>query len=1666
MELAKRGNPEAENQDTAVTPSRSLSEGLISALLILLALLLGAYFRFTGLNWDQGTHLHPDERFLTSVATQIQPVSDLFTYLRTSESSLNPYNVGQGFYVYGNFPMTVTRIVAEWVHSACTTFADNLACGYNYTAYDGVHLLGRALSGLVDLISVLFLFLIGRRLYDWRVGVLAAFFQAIAVMPIQQSHFFTMDTWAASLTTIAIYTAVRAARLGDKQNRWQVRWWLLFGLALGLAAASRINIAPLAGVAPLAAMLWLIRQGHTRIRDWFQFNHLDAQSAFIGVALAAAISILTFRLAQPYAFADAQIAREEAIAATGQEPGVVSLAVRSLIGFNPQWRNNMAEIQRQQAPEASFPPALQWVDRDPLLFPWTNMVLWGMGLSAGIAAWAGLLWALWRIVNGRPDWMAHAIPVSWSLVYFLFMGARWVKSIRYFLPIYPTLFLLGAWALFAIWRRVSRGGEPLALPKKLGVASLFALAILPSLLWANTFVQTTYVQPFTRIAASRWIYENVPTGATLLYQVDGRPQELQLPLKGYDFLDGGFPLTLSFALPEDGAVTAVRLNYLTALDEQNNTAVLRLRLNEGETAETSLTLTSQKQAVELDLPDTAVAAGSRHTLTVELAPGSGSVRADTSRLLNEHWDDLLPANVDGFNAYGSYYAATTGNQVPITFPDSAEKREDIAQWLDESDYIMISSQRAVWSLPRLPLTYPMTTRYYESLFNGALGFKLAAQFHANYQIGPLYISDTAAQLSWGKPPVVGWPPPGDLAVEEAFSVYDHPPVWIFAKTENYSRENTIRVLGAVDLSQVIVMNPLEATQAPNGLMLSPEAQALNQAGGTFRQIFDVDGILNQNPGLAAAVWWLMVILIGWLTFPFAFAIFSGLSDRGYALARILGILLISYFGWITASLGWLPNNRGTLTLSVLLLGVMSLIVVLRRRHELAAFLRQNLALIGVVELVSLLLFLIAIAIRLGNPDVWDVIWGGEKPMDLSYFTATLKSTTFPPYDPWFAGGYINYYYYGFVFTGVLAQLLGVMPTLAYNLILPMLFSFTGMGAFAVAYNLAAARKQRLETGDWRVGAGNLQSPVSSLQFLNKKAIAAGLIAAALAVLLGNLAEVGVLVNAWYQAGSASIQTGIAGLDALAKTVDGAIKLFGGQPAPIYPGDWFWSATRVLNYNPGEVQPITEFPFFTFLYGDLHAHMISMPLQLLALGWAVSFALGSDKRRPSSFILHLSSFIIGGIAIGVLRATNTWDWPTYLVIGSLAVAFGVYRRRGRLSWQWLGQSGALVSLLVGLATLAFWPYAENYGVGYASFKLWPGSTTYLGSYLLVYGLFLLFILTHLAREFRDWTRGWTAVTLRQWESISGPLILALLLYVLLLLALMLRGYWIAPLVLTLVILAGLLGSRPGLPPERRIILILIAASLFLTLFVEIFVLEGDVGRMNTVFKFYLQVWLISSVVGGVTAVWAWSSIQKRGSIRKIWQGVLALMLAAALLYPILAAKAKWDIRMSKEAPNTLDGMAFMNYVQYGDQDFSGDSAQVPLKYDYDAIQWMYRNIDGSPVIIEGNDGTAYRSVGSRVSMYTGLPSVVGWDWHQRQQRAVVPDSLVSRRVQDVNQFYNTTNIGEAQTILEKYGVAYVYAGQLEWVQYNPQGMLKFDQMAAQGYLEEVYRNQGTSIYRVR
>jgi uncharacterized membrane protein len=160
-------------------------------------------------------------------------------------------------------------------------------------------------------------------------------------------------------------------------------------------------------------------------------------------------------------------------------------------------------------------------------------------------------------------------------------------------------------------------------------------------------------------------------------------------------------------------------------------------------------------------------------------------------------------------------------------------------------------------------------------------------------------------------------------------------------------------------------------------------------------------------------------------------------------------------------------------------------------------------------------------------------------------------------------------------------------------------------------------------------------------------------------------------------------------------------------------------------------------------------------------------------------------------------------------------------------------------------------------------------------------------------------------------------------------------------------------------------------------------------------------------------------------------------------------------MAPEAPHTLDGMAFMNFATYYDLDTSLDLAQ-----DYRAIRWMQDNIMGSPVIVEANQVEYHW--GTRYTVYTGLPGVIGWNWHQRQQRTTTPHEWIFSRVEDVNSFYDTADLDQAREFLADYQVSYIIVGQLERAKYLPEGIDKFG--GAEGELWQViYQDLDTTIY---
>jgi len=346
---------------------------------------------------------------------------------------------------------------------------------------------------------------------------------------------------------------------------------------------------------------------------------------------------------------------------------------------------------------------------------------------------------------------------------------------------------------------------------------------------------------------------------------------------------------------------------------------------------------------------------------------------------------------------------------------------------------------------------------------------------------------------------------------------------------------------------------------------------------------------------------------------------------------------------------------------------------------------------------------------------------------------------------------------------------------------------------------------------------------------------------------------------------------------------------------------------------------------------------------------------------------------------------------------------------------------------------------------------------MASYLTHWGFFLFLIFTWLVWETRQWMAATPISSLKKLKPYQIIIELVLAIFIVALLYLAYRKVSIGWIALPLAAWAGLLLLRPDQPDTKRLVLFWVGTALLITIVVEIFTVRGDIGRMNTIFKFYLQSWTLLAVSGGAAFVWVLSDIHTwRPRWRNIWQTGLLVLFVGAALYTITATTDKVNDRMNPKAPHTFDSMEFMAHAEYW------DTETMDLSQDYRAIRWMQDNVQGSPVIVETNC-PEYRWC-TRFTIYTGLPGVVGWNWHQRQQRALASPTLVTDRVDAIGEFYNTPNIEAALAFLDKYDVRYIVVGQLEQIYYHEAGLRKFVRYDGT-YWKTVYHDLDTTIYEV-
>jgi hypothetical protein len=438
--------------------------------ILILILALAAGLRFTGVNWDEGSHIHPDERFLTMIATDIKWPS-AGSYFDSENSSLNPYNTGNKFFVYGTFPLFLTKTIGD-------------VSGMN--GYDHYPSTGRMLSAIFDILTIVILFLIARRIFNDTIALLSAFLLAITVLHIQHSHFFVVDLYATFFVVLAFYFLLL---WHDTEKPYYA---VLTGLSWGFAIASKISALFFGAIIFVGCLLLLwkkiqasaLKKKRRRIKDILKSVMIIF---FCGIIIIFSAFII-FRIFQPYAFTGPHIWN---------------------IGISKDFATSMKDLSNLHSRESGYIPVLQWRNKTAF-FQIKSLTFWGLGIPLSIICWIGLIFGVYYALKKRNKMFLLAIFLAVFLL--TFHALQFVKYSRYVLPAVPFLILCGAFLLGTIIKKAQ------SMPKKsklrFAAYSLVVLLLSGCILWTIAFTHI-YFHRHPIVVASAWIYDTIPVNTTI-----------------------------------------------------------------------------------------------------------------------------------------------------------------------------------------------------------------------------------------------------------------------------------------------------------------------------------------------------------------------------------------------------------------------------------------------------------------------------------------------------------------------------------------------------------------------------------------------------------------------------------------------------------------------------------------------------------------------------------------------------------------------------------------------------------------------------------------------------------------------------------------------------------------------------------------------------------------------------------------------------------------------------------------------------------------------------------------------------------------------------------------------------------------------------------------------
>ena len=875
-------------------------------------------------------------------------------------------------------------------------------------------------------------------------------------------------------------------------------------------------------------------------------------------------------------------------------------------------------------------------------------------------------------------------------------------------------------------------------------------------------------------------------------------------------------------------------------------------------------------------------------------------------------------------------------------------------------------------------------------------------------------------------------------------------------------------------------------------------------------------------------WWLWISLAGAAALPLCLRLLGGLPDKGYTLARALGLLLATFIFWLLASIGLLDNSAGGIALAWLLLLIVSFALYERstERFGFVNWWRENRLLVVAAELLFVVLFFGWALFRAHQND----ITGTEKPMELAFFSSAQRSVAFPPNDPWMSGYAISYYYMGYVMWSALSTLTGVASTVGFNLTVASLFALTGLTAFGVTYNLVRARG---------IEAANRVRSLRSRTL----AIATGVLAMALLILVGNFQMV--LIEAPYQTRAApQPYLEYWGTQARSNFSEGAYVQAPEARLSLHSATWdYWwwfRASRVvtdydLNGAPIGTQPIGEFPAFSFILGDNHPHVLALPFVVMAIGMMLNLTL--LRRAPQADEILLYGMVIGGLTF-----LNAWDGPIYLVglIGADALRRLMTSDRGALTWRdgfGLIRLGAMLALIALIAYLPYFVGFRSQAGGLLPNLLHP---TLFRRFFLMFGPLIVtlgaYLLVEVWRGHKAHRLNWRLA----WKS-TGILLLALAGTMLSLVAVIALSNPGQMMVGNMVLSAEQSGELLGQLIQRRIefgltsavlllglaivvarvfpsrrqaissgevaiawikypsatgfALLLIGMGLVLTLFPEFLYLKDNFGvRINTVFKFYYQAWVLWSLAAayGVYSIMTDSSLPlPHPVIRMGFAIALALSLGAGFIYSIeslyhraiietgrghainprhYAPPDEWEdaIRRVAEGERVEPGAILYsrgNLIDAAEEDVRRANHDGIVVFEHDALIIAEPlSLDGAPGLLNRDDqnaieclddlvgradvvvaeavGDPYRIEYGRVGTLAGIPIVLGWENHERQWRGNTYGSIAGSRHADIKRLFTAADMKDVADIIDRYDVSYILYGVSERQKYGELGEEKF------------------------